>query len=106
MAAPVHREPNYMAIWIWLAVLTVIEIGVIYLPLAKMVVAILLIGLALSKATLVAAYFMHLRFERLTLAIIAITPLLICTLLVFALVPDLSAVPHRTTTTQEAKPAH
>jgi hypothetical protein len=38
---------------------------------------------------------MHLRFERRTLAVIAVTPMLLCVLLVFALLPDHSAVPHQ-----------
>jgi caa(3)-type oxidase subunit IV len=90
----VHREhPNYMAIFWWLLALTVLEIGVIYLPLAKVAIAILLVGFALAKASLVALYFMHLRFERTTLGVIALTPLLLCVFLVFALSPDLGAVP-------------
>lgn len=90
-----HPGPNYMTIFWWLFGLTVAEIAVIYLGLPKLALALLLIGLAVSKAALVAMYFMHLRFERLTLALIAVTPLLLCLLLVFALVPDHSAVPHQ-----------
>lgn len=91
-----HKSPNYMAIWGWLFALTVLEIGVIYLPTQKVVIAILLISLATSKAALVAMYFMHLRFERLTLGLIAVVPLAIGALLVFLLIPDSSAIPHRT----------
>lgn len=97
-----HKSPNYMAIWAWLFVLTVIEIGVIFLPVVKLVIAILLIALAVSKAALVAMYFMHLRFERRTLGLIAVTPLAIGALLVFLLIPDHSAVPHRTAETVKA----
>ncbi len=90
---PAHREePNYIAVWIWLAVLTVFEIGVIYLPIHSLAIALMLVVLAIAKATLVASYFMHLKFERRTLAIIAITPMLICVLLFFALLPDLTAL--------------
>ncbi len=101
--AETHTSPNYMAIFVWLFVLTVVEIGVIYTPFQKLVIAILLISLAVSKASLVAMYFMHLRFERRTLGLIAVTPLLIGALLVFLLIPDSSAVPHRTAET--VKPA-
>jgi cytochrome c oxidase subunit IV len=41
-------------------------------------------------------YFMHLKFERVTLGLIAVTPLLLCVLLVFALMPDLTGTPHQT----------
>jgi cytochrome c oxidase subunit IV len=52
--------------------------------------------MALTKASLVGLYFMHLRFERPTLGLIALTPLVICVFLVFMLVPDLGAVQRRT----------
>jgi len=90
-----HTQPKYFVIFWWLLALTIIEVGVIYMPLAKLLIAILLVGLALSKASLVAMYFMHLKFERATLGLIAVTPLLLCVLLVFALLPDLSGSPHQ-----------
>jgi len=91
-----HKDPNYMAIFWWLAVLTVIEIGVIYTGLGKLLIGILLVSLAVSKAALVAMYFMHLRFETRTLGYIAITPLLLGALLVFILLPDHQYVEHKT----------
>lgn len=90
------KEPNYIAIFWWLLSLTILEVIVIYLPIAKIVINILLVGFALSKASLVAMYFMHLRFEPRTLSVIALTPLFLCVLLVFALLPDLVATPHQT----------
>ena len=50
MASGAHKHPNYMAIFWYLAVLTVIEIAVIYMPLAKLTIGVLLCGLALGKA--------------------------------------------------------
>ena len=97
MATASHKHPNYMAIFWWLAILTVIELGVIFMPLAKFTVGVLLCSLALGKAALVAAYFMHLKFETKTLTWIAFTPLAIATLLVFVLLPDGFAVAKRTT---------
>jgi cytochrome c oxidase subunit 4 len=85
-----HAEPNYIAIFYWLTALTALEIGVIYMPLVKLVIAILLIGLAISKASLVAMYFMHLKFEKPTLVLIALCPVTLCILLTFALLPDLA----------------
>jgi cytochrome c oxidase subunit 4 len=89
-----HEEPNYIGVFWWLLAFTILEVAVIYAPLAKMVIVVLLIGLALTKASLVALYYMHLKFERRTLGIIAITPLALCVLLIFALTPDLGAVLH------------
>jgi cytochrome c oxidase subunit 4 len=102
MATTAHKHPNYMAIFWWLAVLTAVELAVIFAPLAKLTIGVLLVALALSKASLVAMYFMHLRFEVRTLGLIAVSPLAIATLLVFLLLPDGFAVAHKTL---EKKPA-
>src|SRR2546428_14006283 len=83
-----HKHPNYMAIFWWLAILTALELGVIFAGLPRLVVGVLLCSLALTKAALVAMYFMHLRFEARTLGLVAITPLTIGTLLVLLLVWD------------------
>ncbi|MGQ4809310.1 hypothetical protein NKDENANG_02726 [Candidatus Entotheonellaceae bacterium PAL068K] len=88
-----HREPNYWIILVWLAVLTIAEIAVVYANgngMSTLTKGILLVGMALSKAILVALYFMHLRFETSTLMVIVATPLIICTFLVFMLMPDLT----------------
>jgi|SRR3972149_2440348 len=101
--AATHKDPNYMAIFWWLFALTVIEVGVIFMPVARLMIVVALIALALSKASLVAMYFMHLRFERRTMAMIAVTPIFLGALLILILIPDHSAIPHRTT--EVAKPA-
>jgi cytochrome c oxidase subunit 4 len=97
-----HAQPNYIGVFWWLLALTIIEVGVIFLPLARLLIGILLVGLALSKASLVAMYYMHLKFERRTLGLIAITPLVLCVLLVVALLPDHSSTPHRSTDVSKA----
>ena len=91
-----HKHPNYMAIFWMLAILTVIEIAVVFLPFGKLVNGTLLTGLALGKAALVAMYFMHLKFETRTLGLVALTPLAIATLLVFVILPDAFHVDHKT----------
>jgi cytochrome c oxidase subunit IV len=83
-----HAEPNYMAVFYWLAGLTVLEVVVAFLPLTKFAMAAILIVLAFTKAALVALYFMHLKFERRTLMLVAITPVILCVGLMFSLVPD------------------
>jgi cytochrome c oxidase subunit 4 len=88
--AETHAETNYIAIFWWLLALTILEIAVIYMPIARIIIVILLVGFALSKAALVAMYFMHLRFERLTLGVIALTPLILCVFLILMLIPDIT----------------
>ena len=92
-----HSESLYMTIFYYLLALTILEIIVALPDYAPWLKAALLIAMALGKATLVAMYFMHLRFERLTLGVIAFTPLVICVFLVFMLTPDLGAVARKTT---------
>jgi cytochrome c oxidase subunit 4 len=97
-----HTTTNYMTIFWWLAALTVIELAVIFLPLPKIVIAVLLCGLALGKASLVAMFFMHLRFETRTLGLVALTPLAIAFLLVMLLVWDGNPVYHTSSKTPTA----
>ncbi len=104
MATTAHKHPNYMAIFWWLAILTVIELGVIFAPLGKFTIGALLVALAVTKAALVAMYFMHLAFEVRTLGLIAVSPLAIATLLIFLLLPDGFAVDHKTAE-KKARPA-
>src|SRR5712692_9261592 len=85
-----HDEPNYIAIFVYLTVLTALELAVVYAPIPRPLMVGSLVGLAWAKACLVAMYFMHLRFERRTLAVIAIIPVILVTELAFALAPDLS----------------
>lgn len=89
MATTTHEEPNYMGVFWWLLILTIIEIGVIYLPIAKLAIAIMLIVLAVTKAALVALYFMHLKFERTTLGLVALSPFILCVFLILMLLPDI-----------------
>ena len=88
--ATAHAEPNYMAVFWWLLALTIVEIAVIYLPIARLLIIILLVGLAVTKAALVAMYFMHLKFERQTLTWIALSPFILCVFLILMLIPGLS----------------
>ena len=89
--AHAHQEPNYMNIFWALTVLTVLEIAVTYVPVSKLMIGASLVILACVKAALVALYFMHLKFERTTLGIIALTPMILCVFLIFMLLPDLTA---------------
>ena len=91
-----HR-PLYFQIFGALAFLTLAEVGVTYgPPEMKYIIVAALVVLALTKAALVATYYMHLRFEKSTLAVIAVIPLILCVFLAFALLPDHSAVQHKT----------
>jgi caa(3)-type oxidase subunit IV len=89
MASTTHSHPNYLRIFWILLVLTIVEVGITFLHLPKMLLASLLIILAVWKAALVAMHFMHLKFERTTLAVVAITPFILCVFLILMLLPDI-----------------
>lgn len=84
-----HADPNYLAVFGWLFALTVIEVGVIYVPVPKLMIAAALVLLASVKAALVAIYFMHLKFERVVIWWIAVIPAILCVFLILMLLPEL-----------------
>jgi len=72
----------YIGVWAALLVLTGIEVwlGYIHLPINLMLT--LLMGLSVMKAALIMAYFMHLRFERLSLFLTLVPMLVLCICLI------------------------
>jgi cytochrome c oxidase subunit 4 len=78
----------YVVTWFWLLVITVLEVGVVFVHMPKVLLASLLVAMALMKAALIMAYFMHLRYERLGFVYAVLTPLILGVILFFALVPD------------------
>ena len=87
-----REERRYLVVFGWLAMLTALEIAVIYLPMSKVAIGVILVILASTKASMVALYYMHLVNEKRTLTYIALTPAILCVFLVFMLLPDLGAV--------------
>ena len=70
-------KPNYLAVFAVLAVLTAVEVGLVFTGAAESVQVVLLIALAFTKALLVALYYMHLKFEGPIIRIIAAVPVLL-----------------------------
>ena len=85
-------HPNYMGVFWWLLALTILEIIFASLPTGPtyphMAKILILVSMAISKAALVALYFMHLKFEVRTLGLIALTPMILCVFFLFMLMPD------------------
>ena len=86
-----HSHPNYIGIFWWLLGLTIVEIVATFLGLPKIVLGAILIVLAVWKASLVALHFMHLKFERKTLTIIALIPFILCVFLLLMIMPEMRA---------------
>ena len=89
MSSTAHAQNNYIKIFIILSVLTVVEVGITFLGLPKMLLVSLLVIFAVWKAALVALHFMHLKFEKKTLTIVALAPFVLCIWLVLMLMPDI-----------------
>lgn len=84
-----HKHPNYIAIWVWLAVLTVVEVGVAFMShFPKLTLMLILIALAIWKAWLVALYFMHLKFERWRLRLVFLVPMPLAAIVVLAVITE------------------
>jgi cytochrome c oxidase subunit IV len=78
----------FSTIWIFLLLLTGIEIFLGYKPMPIHFMLTILLGLSVVKAALIVAYFMHLKFERLSLILTLVPMLVICICLLFVFFPD------------------
>lgn len=74
--------------WLVLVAITIIEVSLILGQISPRFRVAALILLALMKASLIGAYYMNLRFERLALVYLALTPLILLVLMLIAVVPD------------------
>jgi cytochrome c oxidase subunit 4 len=81
-----HKAPNYIAVWGMLAILTMVEVAIVYFRLPRRLMIVSLVFLALWKAMLVALYFMHLRFEPKRLLYVVLAPLPLALILVAAVI--------------------
>jgi cytochrome c oxidase subunit 4 len=68
---------TYFLTWVWLLVLTALALGLGYAPMNETLKAFLLVGTTLAKILVIAAIFMHLRYERLNLILITFAPLVL-----------------------------
>lgn len=83
------KQPNYMLVWLGLFLLTIVEVGVAFIAaLPKQALILILVGLAIWKAVLVAMYYMHLKFEPRRLALLAVSPLPLAVILVVAVLAE------------------
>ena len=92
--AAIHDEPHgattglFLKVWIGLVVITFGEVYLAYLHFPAVAMLLMLIGLSMVKAGLIMAYFMHLRYERLSLVLLLIPALLFCIGMMTVIFPD------------------
>src|SRR5262245_5707731 len=80
--------PTFSKVWVALLVLTGIEVFLAYEQVPLLIMLTVLLGLSVIKAALIIAYFMHLKFERLSLFLTLFPMLILCILLLFIWMPD------------------
>ena len=68
--------------------LTVLEVVLAYQHLGLVLMIVILLGLSLMKSALIMAYFMHLKFERMSLVLTLIPALVVLICLMFISFPD------------------
>lgn len=79
---------TYTIVFLLLLVLTVITVAVAYYNFGGLVNLVLALGIATVKATLVALYFMHVRYSGRLIQITLVTSLLFLALLMFGTLMD------------------
>jgi cytochrome c oxidase subunit 4 len=75
-------------VWIWLLAVTLLEVLLAYLQVPPHIMLVALMGMSLVKASLIVAYFMHLKFERLNLVLTVIPATVGAILLLNVFFPD------------------
>ncbi len=78
----------FLIVWFWLLGLTAVEVFLAYEQLGVKLMLTLLMGLSIVKASLIIAYFMHLRFEKRSLILTLMPALVFVIVLLFAFFPD------------------
>ena len=83
-----YAHPNYIKIWFWLLGLLALSVAgpMLEIPTLTIITAF---GIAVVKAYLVAAYFMHLKFEKMIIWFLLILSLCLLGVFFFGTAPDL-----------------
>jgi caa(3)-type oxidase subunit IV len=77
-----HPRPRtYVMVFIWLTVLTAIEVAVAALQMPEFIKIAILVVIAIIKAALVVLYYMHLRYDSFWYWIILLVPVAFAILL-------------------------
>jgi len=86
---------TFVNVWIALLVMTGIEVFLAYEQIPVLIFLTALVGLSVIKAALIIAYFMHLKFEKLSLFLTLFPMFILCIILMLILfMPDSSRLMH------------
>jgi caa(3)-type oxidase subunit IV len=84
-----HPSPNYVLIFVWLIVITAVEVGVGVIPrdiIPNTITFPVLLAMAGAKAILVALYYMHLRYDNKWFSMLIMAALPLAVVFILALV--------------------
>jgi cytochrome c oxidase subunit 4 len=85
---------TFAKVWVTLLILTGAEVFLAYEQVPTLIMLTILVGLSIIKAALIIAYFMHLKFERLSLFLTLFPMLIFCILLMLIFLGDATRIPN------------
>jgi cytochrome c oxidase subunit 4 len=90
-----HHEVPYFVIFAALVFLTAVTVAIAFVKFPSELINVMLaLAVAVVKGSLVAFFFMHLKFEGKLIYLIFIVPLLLSILMIFAIIPDVLMTAH------------
>jgi cytochrome c oxidase subunit IV len=89
----VESHAPYLKVFFALLVLTILEYFYAMMPVSFLALVLGLLALAVTKATLVGMYFMHLKFEGRWVYFMLVPAGVLATIFVLALYPDIGMQP-------------
>jgi len=108
-AEDVHFEGGtglFFKVLLVLLVLTLVEVVLAYIQIHDLrIMLTILMGLSLVKAAAIVAYFMHLKFERMSLVLTLVPTLVVCVCLLLIFFPDSFRAGSMRTTPTTTRPA-
>ena len=84
---------TFAKVWVALLVMTGAEVLLAYEQVPTLIMLTVLLGLSVIKAALIIAYFMHLKFERLSLFLTLFPMLIFCIVLMLIFLGDAYRIP-------------
>lgn len=84
---------TFVKVWITLLVITGAEVFLAYEQVGVLLMLTILVALSIIKGALIIAYFMHLKFERLSLFLTLFPMLVFCILLMLIFLGDATRLP-------------
>src|SRR5437762_4054063 len=85
--------PTFAKVWVTLLALTGVEVFLAYEQVPTLIMLTILVGLSVIKAALIIAYFMHMKFERLSLFLTLFPMMIFCIVLMLIFLGDATRIP-------------